>query len=115
MNTFEFIAAISVILLISIAFAATINQMQNLAQKTTNNFEAKLQAEKCAAIIDSFYANSGGEFKKLDFLCHTQNEKIISEKNNTLKTAGTIAPQKSIVNSTEGTSISVEVQNHYEK
>ncbi|GEM_PF-2811181 len=114
MNFFEFIVVfVSFMLLIG----ATAKQMQNvntLAENSAMALEAKLEAEKCAAIVDSFYANAGGALKEMDFECHTENEKIVSAKNGVHKTSQTIAQEKTISGNGKQMTIQVKVRKHYE-
>ena len=113
MNTIDFAMSIMIVLLV-IGFGL---EATNILHEKTRNafyaFEAKVKAEKCAALIDSFYANSGGKFTELKTECHTENEIIKAAKNGFVKNSLSIAPAKKISADGRGAVIEVEVEAHY--
>ncbi|MDO8634386.1 MAG: hypothetical protein Q7K34_03800 [archaeon] len=113
MNTIDFTLSIMIVLL---AIGFGLEATKAVHEKTRDAFyafEAKVAAEKCAALIDSFYANGGGKFIELETECHAKDEKIQATKNGFIKNSLSIAPAKKISANENGVVIEVEVEAHY--
>ena len=113
MNTIDFTMSAMIVLLVTgFGLEATMT-LHEKAQGAFYAFGAKVEAEKCAALIDSFYANSGGKFAELEKKCHAEDEKIWAAKNGFVKNSRTIAPAKKISANENGVVIEVGVEAHY--
>lgn len=113
MNSLEFMLAF-------LAFLATVGFAVHAITGINSSFaafndsaEALLEAEKCAAIIDSFFANSGGKFSELSLDCRSENGKIVSGKNGTEKTTQAVSRENYVLGDSENQIMVVEVQEHY--
>lgn len=95
-------------------FAALLNTQIQLAVEGSELFNAVLDAEKCSVIIDSFYANSGGEID-LETACTVQGAEVITG-NGAARGKATILNRKTkIMQLGNGTVIEVMVGKHYER
>lgn len=113
MNSFELLTAFSLMLVLTGFFVSSTKITRHYAVESLEHIDSRLEAEKCAFLIDSFYAIGGGKFESLELFCHEENGLIVSEKNNAKKSTQTIALEKKVTGTAFGTAIEVTVREHY--
>ncbi len=114
MNYFEAMASFLLFLLILGSFIHTCNNLIAKAADAKNYYEAKIQAEKCDALIDSFYSNSGGRFKELKTDCFVVGGNKIGSKSEEMEAEAAVLNRKTkLIQIGERTNLIVEVIPHY--
>lgn len=114
MNSFEFLASFIAIITIIGFGTIQIKNINKLAIEENKHRQAMLEAEKCAIIADSFYANGGGQFESIDISCQAQNSEIFSTKNSYSGKTKTISKAKTFSGENGKTIVEIEVRPHYE-
>ena len=96
-------------------FIGLLNSAILEASEKSELFRAKLDAEKCSSIIDSFYANSGGGLLDLEIDCIMEEGEIVASQNGRKGKAAILNKKTKLLQLGNSPVIEVGVEKHYER
>lgn len=113
MISYEALIAFVVFLAIFALFAGALQNAASGAENSRNYATAKINAEKCAALVNGLYENSGGGLDGVEVSCFVKGERIASRFEG--EEAGTflLYGNASNIESLSGTKILVRANAHY--
>lgn len=84
------------------------------ASETAYKFSAALESCRCALVIDSFYANSGGALQGFSSKCYMKGENTVAAKISGFEKEGAILNSGTkLIQTPHGTRMEVRVNEHY--
>jgi len=111
---FEALAAFLVFLAVISSFLGILLGQAEAAEKAGSSLKAKMQAEKCATIVDALYSNAGIQSVNLDANCFSwEGNKVKARFGSAEKEAFAFAENISMARTGNETIIEVGVNDHY--
>ncbi len=113
MISYEALIAFAAFLAILGVFAGAMENAGSGASRSRDYTTAKIQAEKCAALIDGLYSAGGGSLADVEISCFVKGERVASKSAGEEAGAFLLYGNASNIESLSGTKILVRTNAHY--
>lgn len=113
METYEALLAFAAFLAILGAFAGAMQNAGSGAGINRDYINAKMESEKCAALVNGIYVNSGGKLSGVEINCFVSGDKIAGKFAGQEATALLLYGNASNIEELSGTKILVRTNAHY--
>ncbi len=113
MISHEALIAFAVFLAVFALFAGALQNAAGGAENSRNYATAKINAEKCAALVNGLYANAGGKLSEVEINCFVKGENIASKFAGEEAGAFLLYGSASNIESLSGMKILVSTNVHY--
>lgn len=112
--TLEALISFAIFLALLGAFAGIEAMQSAKASEASYKFSAALESGRCALVIDSFYANSGGALQDFSSSCYMTGASTVAAKINGFEKEGAILNSGTkLIQTPHGTKMEVHVNEHY--